>query len=196
MDELNTNISALLITLNEEENIDAVLQNLDFADEIIVVDSFSTDRTVEKIKKHSKVKLHQRKFKNYTDQKEFAQSLASNDWILFLDADERVTPKLKNEILEITGNSDNTVAAYYVFRIFMFQNKVLRFSGWQSDKNYRLFRKSKVHFTKERIVHETLVVEGDSETLKNKLVHFSYSGYEDYKSKMIKYGRMRAYEEH
>ncbi|PRX54106.1 glycosyltransferase family 2 protein [Flagellimonas meridianipacifica] len=194
MDKAKNDISALLITLNEEDNIDAVLENLSFVNEIVVVDSYSSDATAEKVQNHKGVKLIQREFKNYTDQKEFALSQAKNDWILFLDADERVTPELKNEILEVT-NGSNTASAYYFLRKFMFQNQVLRFSGWQTDKNYRLFKKSKVRFDQEKIVHETLIVNGDSATLKNKLIHYSYSNYEDYKGKMIKYGEMKAMEE-
>ncbi len=187
-------ISALLITFNEIEHIDAVLSNLDFADEIIVVDSYSTDGTIDRIQKHSKAKLIKRPFKNYTDQKSFTMEQASHDWVLFIDADERITVPLKNEILK-TINSDNPTAAYYFYRTFMFQKQILRYSGWQSDKNYRLFRKSKVHFTTDRIVHETLVVDGKSDVLKHKLIHYSYKNYEDYKGKMIKYGQMKAQEE-
>lgn len=188
-------ISALLITLNEEKNIDEVLENLSFADEIIVVDSFSTDNTVEKISQHKTVKLIQREFKNYTDQKGFALEQANYEWVLFLDADERVTPELQEEILQIVNHEANTASAYYFLRTFMFKNKVLRFSGWQTDKNYRLFKKDKVHFAEDRIVHETLVVEGESETLKNRLLHYSYANYDDYKGKMIKYGKMKAMDE-
>lgn len=188
-------ISAVLITYNEDIHINAVLENVKFADEIIVVDSFSTDGTIEKIKEHPNVKLIQRPFLNYTDQKSYALKQATHDWVLFLDADERVPDRLRNEILKTVNSSKPTADAYYFYRTFMFKNKILHFSGWQSDKNYRLFRKSKVHFTQDRIVHETLVVDGPSGVLKNKLIHYSYKNYEDYKGKMIKYGQMKAQEE-
>ena len=187
-------ISALLITFNEAKNIKAVLENLDFADEIIVVDSFSTDSTVELIKTYKNVKLIQRPFINYTDQKSFALKQASYEWVLFLDADERVTEELKKEIVQTVKNNETNCVAYYFLRTFMFKNKVLRFSGWQSDKNYRLFKKDKVSFKQDRIVHETLKVNGKSGTLKNRLLHYSYKNYEEYKGKMIKYGKMRAKE--
>lgn len=99
MDKLRNKISALIITFNEQDNIQQVIDNVGFSDEIIVVDSFSTDNTVQIIKENPKVKLIQRKFVNYTDQKSFALEQASHDWVLFLDADERLTDKLKNEIL-------------------------------------------------------------------------------------------------
>ena len=192
--KVKNKISAVFITLNEVTNIDQVLTNVQFADEIIVVDSFSTDGTVERIKNRPNVKLIQRPFLNYTDQKAYAMSQASHDWVLFMDADERLTDKLKNEIL-VTINNEPKAVAYFFYRTFMFGNKILRFSGWQSDKNYRLFRKSKVSFTKDRIVHETLIVDGAVDVLKHKLIHFSYKDYSDYKGKMIKYGQMKAQEE-
>ncbi len=188
-------LSALMITFNEIEHIDAVLENLDFADEIIIVDSFSTDGTVERIKAHPKAKLIQRAFKNYTDQKSFALTQATHDWVLFMDADERITEALKKEIEDTLKYRSSKASAYYFYRVFMFKDEVLRFSGWQTDKNYRLFRKSKVHFLQERIVHETLVVDGKSDYMENKLIHYSYNNYYDYKNKMIKYGQMKAQEE-
>ena len=189
-------ITALLITYNEVKNIDAVLENIGFVDEIIIVDSYSTDGTIEKIKKYPNVRLIQRAFKNYTDQKSFAMEQANNDWVLFMDADERLTDPLKNEILKKINSKEQDIVAFMFLRTFMFKDKVLRFSGWQSDKNYRLFRKSKVHFDAHRIVHETLIVQGKSEVLKNKLIHFSYDEYADYKGKMVKYGQMKALEEY
>ncbi len=188
-----TKITALLITLNEEKHMEKVLENLSFCDEIIVVDSFSTDNTTSIIAKYQHVKLIQREFKNYTDQKQFALEKATHNWVLFMDADERVTPLLKTEILS-TINLDNPAAAYFFLRTFMYKNEVLRFSGWQTDKNYRLFQKSKVKFVKDRIVHETLEVNGTSKTLKNRLIHYSFNSYEEYKGKMIKYGKMKAKE--
>jgi len=194
MNKANQKISALLITYNEEDNINEVLTNLSFADEIIVVDSYSTDNTINLIKKHKNVQLICREFVNYTDQKKYTLEQANYDWVLFIDADERITPSLKAEILEVI-NRPHKIVAYYFQRTFMFKTEKLRFSGWQSDKNYRLFRKSKVHFNQDRIVHETLVVDGLSGTLSNKLLHYSYKGYEDYKRKMLKYGKMKAREE-
>ncbi|EAR00171.1 CDP-glycerol glycerophosphotransferase family protein [Maribacter sp. HTCC2170] len=193
--EKTEKITALLITFNEINNIEEVLENVSFANEIIVVDSFSSDGTVDKIKEYPKVKLIQRAFKNYTDQKSFAMEQASNDWVLFMDADERLTDGLKNEILKTINSKSNTIVAFMFSRTFMFKNKILRFSGWQSDKNYRLFRKTKVKFDNDLIVHESLIVNGESGVMKNKLIHYSYSDYEDYKAKMIKYGQMKAAEE-
>ncbi|MDG3583605.1 glycosyltransferase family 2 protein [Galbibacter pacificus] len=186
-------LSAVIITYNEINYIKDCVESVLFADEIIVVDSFSTDGTWEYLRQHEKVTSVQHPFENFTKQKSYALSLANNDWIYFFDADERVTPKLQKEIIE-TINSPKTCDAYWNYRTFMFKNKRLYFSGWQTDKVYRLFKKSKCEFTNERIVHETLKVNGTEGKLKHKLLHFSYKDYHDYKGKMIKYGQLKAKE--
>ena len=116
MSKEDAKISALVITYNEEENIEGILDNLSFADELIVIDSYSTDRTVALIEEHPNVKLIQRKFINYTDQKSYALTQASHDWVLFLDADERLTPELKAEVLEVIHSDESDVAAYFFKR--------------------------------------------------------------------------------
>lgn len=186
-------ITGLIIAYNEEKHIGEVLKNIDFVDEIIVVDSYSTDNTLKIIDAFPNVKVYQKKFEDFTSQRNYALELASNDWILFIDADERVTPELKEEILK-TIRSQHTKAAYYFVRKFMYKSEPLHFSGWQTDKNYRLFRKSKASYVSERLVHETLQVNGESGVLKNKLIHYSFDDYDVYKGKMIKYGKLRAKE--
>jgi glycosyltransferase involved in cell wall biosynthesis len=193
--DLNTNraISALIITLNEEIHMRELLTDLQFVDEVIVVDSFSTDQTKSIATGFANVKFIENRFENYTAQRNFAILQAKNDWILFLDADERLTPELKAEIVQIVQleNPDN---AYLFYRKFMFKQAVLRFSGWQTDRIFRLFNKNYAHYTTERLVHEKLDVEGSIGTLKNKLIHFSYSDYYSYKTKMKQYGKLKAIE--
>ena len=186
-------ISGLIITFNEEKHIKSVIENIDFVDEVIIVDSNSSDKTIEIINSFPHVKLVQRNFDDFTSQRNFALSLANNEWILFIDADERVTEGLKNEILEITSKKSN-ISAFYFYRKFMYKNKPLHFSGWQTDKNFRLFKKSKCSYVSERLVHETLQVNGEIGILKNKLIHYSFDDYKKYKSKMISYGKLRAKE--
>lgn len=188
-----TKITALIITYNEIGYIERCLDSIGFADEIIVVDSFSTDGTYEYLVGRVDVQVLQHKFENFTLQKSYALGLASFDWILFLDADEVITTALAIEIEEITSGP-TPHSAFWVCRKFMFQQKRLRFSGWQTDKNYRLFRKSKAKFTDQRLVHETLEVQGSTGVLKHKLIHYSYKNYADYKGKMLHYGRLKALE--
>ena len=154
-------ISALVITYNEIGYIEKCLESIAFADEIVVVDSYSTDGTYEYLLSQPNVRVIQNPFNNFTAQKSFALSQAENDWILFVDADEVVSPALRKEIKE-TVSSDADHVAYWFYRTFMFGDQVLRFSGWQTDKNYRLFRKSKARFSDKKIVHETLEVNGTS----------------------------------
>lgn len=187
-------LSALIITYNEMGYIEKCIDSVSFADEIIVVDSFSTDGTYEYLKNHPKVRIIQNPFENFTSQKTFTLKQAANDWVLFLDADEVVTEALQKEIIA-TINNPEADQAYWFYRKFMFQNQPLNFSGWQTDKNHRLFRKSKACFTDKKIVHETLEVDGKSGILKEKLIHYCYKDYEDYKSKMLKYGQLKAKED-
>lgn len=186
-------LTALVITYNEIGYIEKCIESVSFADEIIVVDSFSTDGTYEYLKDNPKVKVIQNPFENFTAQKSFALKQATNDWVLFLDADEIVSDALQNEISE-TVASDTDIAAFWFYRQFMFKNEKLNFSGWQTDKNYRLFRKSKAVFSDCKIVHETLDVDGTSGILNEKLTHYCYKNYEDYKGKMLKYGQLKAVE--
>lgn len=193
MTKIAEKVSALIITYNEMGYIQKCIESVSFADEILVVDSYSTDGTYEYLLNHPKVKVIQNPFENFTAQKSFALKQASNDWVLFLDADEIVSSSLKNEI-EGTIEKQPEEVAFWFYRQFMFKNEKLRFSGWQTDKNYRLFRKSKAKFCDHKIVHETLEIEGKSGILKEKLIHYCYKNYEDYKGKMLKYGRLKAIE--
>lgn len=186
-------LSVLIITLNEEEHLKSLLSDLDFADEIVIVDSFSTDGTEIISKSFPKVKFTQNKFENFSAQRNFAISQAKNDWILFLDADEVLTPELKQEIIETLKNNQ-TYTAYFFERIFMFEDTVLKYSGNQTDKIFRLFDKKSARYDDKRLVHEKLIVNGEIGFLKNKLIHYSYSSYDDYKEKIIFYGRFKAQE--
>lgn len=186
-------VSGLIITYNEERNIAAVLSCFNFCDEIIVVDSFSTDKTVEIAQQNPKVKVYQQEFVDYTKQRNKALSLAENDWVFFLDGDERTTPDLEKEIID-TINDKDSKDAYYIYRIFFVGQKKINFSGTQNDKNFRLFRKSKAFYTETKKVHETLEVQGSTGILKHKLLHYSFENFESFKKKMIYYGLLKGTE--
>ena len=190
---LKEKISGLIITFNEEKNIQEVLECFDFCDEIIVVDSFSNDKTVEIAAKHPKVKIIQNKFEDFTKQRNLALENAKNDWVLFLDGDERITKELEKEIIE-TINDSKACDAYYFYRIFFLGKEKIRFSGTQNDKNFRLFRKSKAHYDTNKKVHETLIVNGSTGFLKNKLDHYTFDNEEEYLAKLNSYSKLRAKE--
>ncbi len=193
MTHLKEKISGLIITYNEEKNIREVLECFDFCDEIIVVDSYSKDKTIDIARSFSNVTIVQNKFEDYTKQRNLALDLANNDWVFFLDGDERISEKGKQEIIE-TVNNPNACDAYYIYRIFFLGQQKIRFSGTQNDKNFRLFRKSKAYYDDLKKVHETLLVNGKTGFLENKLLHYSFENYDSFKEKMIYYGQLKGLE--
>ena len=186
-------ISALLITYNEEKHIERFLEDADYADEIIIVDSFSEDRTVEIAKLNPKVKLFLKEFDNFSDQRNFALSKASHEWVTFFDADEHITENLKKELISIT-NLKNPLDAYFVYRKSFFRNKPIKFSGFQSDKVIRLFKKSNCLYRSDYLVHEVLNINGQIGKLNNKLEHYTFYSIENYQHKLASYSKLRAKE--
>lgn len=186
-------ISALIITLNEEDNIQDLLSGLSFVDEIIIVDSFSTDKTTELALQFPRVKVFHHKFEDFTKQRNLALKYATYDWILFIDADERLTFSNQTEILNIIRD-DNAKDAYLMYRKFYYCKRKINFSGTQNDKNFRLFRKSKAYYDRSKKVHETLIVNGSVGKMSSKLEHYSFSSYEEYRTKMIHYGTLKGQE--
>jgi glycosyltransferase involved in cell wall biosynthesis len=132
-----TKITAIIPTLNEEIHIADAIKSVKFADEIIVIDSFSTDKTIE-IAEKLQVKIIKRKFDDFSSQKNFAIDQASYDWIYILDADERVTPEVEKEILEAVKSPKDFVG-FFVRRTFYFCGKRLNHGGCQRDKVVRYF---------------------------------------------------------
>lgn len=181
-------ITALAITLNEEENVKQYVESLSFADEIIFIDSNSTDKTAELAKSFG-VKVIQRDFDNFSNQRNFAISQAKNDWIVFFDLDEIVTPKLEAEILSISNSTPDCVA-YYVKRNFHFMGKHIKFGGWQSDKAIRVFNKK--HCTYEGLVHEKVKTQGKIGYLKERVNHYSYKSFDNYNNKLNLYSKLQA----
>ncbi len=190
--QLHPKITALVITYNEESNMKRFLQDLSFADEIIIVDSLSTDKTKEIAEKHPNCKFIERKFDNFSNQKNFALEQATNDWIVFFDPDEHISGSLKTEIL-MTVNSPDTQDAYWVRRRFFFLGKHIKHSGWKNDKVIRLFKKSKCQYKKTKLVHEEIECSTKG-YLKSKLNHYSFNSTKSYMKKLDLYARFKAEE--
>ena len=186
-----TKITAIIPTFNEEANIQNALDAVRFADEIIVIDSFSTDATVSIVKKNNAVLL-QRKFDNFSSQKNFAISKASHDWIFLLDADEIIDQKLEEEITRTVNSNDLDYAAFYIYRNFFFKEKRLYYSGWRRDKVIRLFRKDTSEYQGK--VHEEIFTKEKVGFLSEKIQHYSYRSYDQYKSKLKVYSKLQAEE--
>jgi len=165
-------ISAVIITYNEEKRLEPALKSLEgLVSEVVVVDSFSTDDTVKLAKKYSS-RVFQRKWTDYADQKNYANTHASFPWILSLDADERISPELREEILEIKKEEPDC-SGFSIPRLVFYLGRWIRHSGWYPDRKIRLFRKDKARWEGE-YVHEALMIEGNVKKLKGPIHHFTY----------------------
>jgi glycosyltransferase involved in cell wall biosynthesis len=179
-------LSAVIITFNEEKNIDRCLASLHgIADEIIVVDSFSTDRTKEICAKYG-VKFFEHKFEGHIQQKNHAASLATFDHILSIDADEALSEELKNEIKRVKSDWKND--GYYVNRLTNYCGKWIRHCGWYPDRKLRLFKKDKGKWAGFN-PHDKLELHDASNTsrLDGDLLHYSYYTIEDHISQVNKF---------
>ena len=188
-----TKITAIIPTLNEEIHIADAIASVKFADEIIVIDSFSTDKTIE-IAEKLNVKIIKRKFDDFSSQKNFAIDQAKHPWIYILDADERVTPEVEKEILKAVKDPKDYVG-FYVKRTYYFSGKKVNYSGFQRDKVIRLFLKEFCRYN-GNLVHETITAKGKLGFFKHKIDHYSYRNYDHYISKMNHYGALKAKQLH
>lgn len=172
-------LSVCIITGNEEENIRRCLESVSgWVDEIVVVDSFSTDKTVEICYEYTD-RVFQHRWLGYIGQKSIARNLASNDWVLFVDADEAVSDKLKQEILQLFEKGAPTDAVGYDFpRQVWFLNRWIRHGDWYPDTKLRLFKKSCGHCCGCE-PHERIDVDGVVHHLKSPLYHYTYDDIRD-----------------
>jgi glycosyltransferase involved in cell wall biosynthesis len=183
-------VTAVLITYNEEANIEAALKSLSgIADEIVVVDSFSTDRTVKMARAFTD-KVITRKWTNYSDQKNFADGLASHPWILSLDADERISDGLRTEILALRCE-EPSCAGFSMPRLVFYLGRWIRHCGWYPDRKVRLFRKDAARWEGE-YVHEKLVISGEIRRFKNPIHHFTYRSIGDHMTRLDKFADLGA----
>jgi glycosyltransferase involved in cell wall biosynthesis len=183
-------ISAVIITFNEEKRLEPALKSLaGLVSEIVVVDSFSTDSTVKLAKKYTN-KVFQRKWTDYSDQKNYANTHASFPWILSLDADERISPELREEILEIK-KEEPEYDGFLIPRQVYYLGKWIRHSGWYPDRKLRLFRKDKARWEGE-YVHERLVIEGKIQKLSGSIHHFTYRNISEHLDRINKFSELGA----
>jgi glycosyltransferase involved in cell wall biosynthesis len=167
-----------VVCFNEESNIGACLKSLRWCDEIVVVDSFSTDRTVE-ICRHYTDRVIQRQWAGYADQKMYAHSQATKDWILSVDADERVTPELREEIGRVLAQDNNDCSGYALPRLVFYLGRWWWRGGWYPDYTVRLFRRDRASWGGTE-PHDKVLVEGEVRRLRNPLHHFTYRNVEDH----------------
>ena len=175
-------LSAVLITLNEENNIAACLDSIRWADEIVVVDSGSTDQT-RSIARGRGARVYEIPFRDFASQKNSAIEQAKGDWILLLDADERITDALSEEIRTVIERGTNTV--YAIARATFFFGRPLRFSGAQHDAPIRLFPRGRARLSQP--VHEEIVTELPVRRLENAMLHYSTADKRHYQEKLDRY---------
>ncbi len=183
-------ISVTIIALNEEAKIGDCLKSLDWADEIIVSDSGSTDKTVEICESYGAT-VYSDTWEGFGKQKNLCASRAKNDWVFNIDADERVTPALREEILSAASNDQNN--GYCVPRKNHFAGVWVKHCGWYPDYCLRLYKKECGSFS-ERLVHEAVQLKGPEGYLKNPLIHLTYDSVAEYKTRAVRYSDLGAQE--
>ncbi len=165
-------ISATIIVRNEEDNIAEVCETLDWADELVIVDSDSTDRTVEIAAKYTD-KIYNRTWNGYKDKHEFADAQTTGDWIFWIDADERVTDELRESIERLRRLPDSQLAdGYRIARRTEYLGRWIRHSGWYPDYQMRLYRKDKSYWGGVA-PHQTARVDGRIEVLEGEFLHYT-----------------------
>tara|TARA_B100000787_G_scaffold13596_1_gene9807 strand:+ start:78 stop:782 length:705 start_codon:yes stop_codon:yes gene_type:complete len=183
---MSNSLSVVIITKNEENFIEDAIKSAQFAEEIIVLDSSSSDKTCEIAKKLG-AKVYQQQWLGFGAQKNKAIDLASNEWIFVLDSDERIPLDLRTEIIEILINP--LFDAYHVPRLNNFFGKNIKTCGLYPDYSIRLFRWTKGRFDNVP-VHESVRVDGKVSKLKNHMIHLAYENIEEFIEKQKKYAKL------
>lgn len=183
-------VSVVIVTKDEERNIRDALESVREFEEVVVVDAFSADSTVEICKRYTP-RVFQQEWAGYAKQKQAAVDLATKEWVLILDADERVTPELKRELAGKIGEGIRD--GFYLPRKNFFLGKWIRHSGWWPDYTLRLFRKEVSH-VEYREVHEKVVVKGSVGYLEEPMEHYTYRTIAEYLRKMEQYSTLSANE--
>lgn len=165
-------ISVALITYNEEANIRACLDSVKWADEIVVVDSHSTDGTPGIAREYAE-KVFARDWNGINEQRQFALEQCTGEWVLCVDADERVTPELRDEIRDLFAAGEPDCDGFLIPRRTFFLGRWIRHCGWYPGRKLRLFRREKARFG-DNDPHDRVLLDGSTRTLKNDLLHFTY----------------------
>ncbi len=182
--------SVAIITKNEEKNIGRCLESVKWADEIVIVDSGSTDKTLKICRKYN-CKIIESEWLGFGKTKKFAVDSATNNWILSIDADEEVTPDLKKKILEILDNPKFN--GYKIKRKSFYINKWINHCGWNKEYKLRLFNKQFGNFN-EQMVHESVKLNGKIAKINKILKHYTYPNISSHLQKIDRYSKLFATE--
>jgi glycosyltransferase involved in cell wall biosynthesis len=180
-------VSGLVTCFNEEHNIGECIESMQWCDEIIVVDSYSTDRTPDIARSYDRVRFFQRSYFGAGAQKNWALKHVKNPWVFLLDSDERCTPGLRAEIEDLLARGPDHLA-YTINRDVYFLGKRIRHSGWQRDRVARLFKTGTAYYENRR-VHSLLHTTGEAPILKHSMEHYMVDrSFDDYAFRLAKYG--------
>jgi glycosyltransferase involved in cell wall biosynthesis len=180
----------VVLTLNEERVLAGCLTSLEWADAVLVVDSASSDATLE-VASAAGARIHQRTFDNFSRQRQAALDLVETEWTLFVDADERVTDALCAEV-RAAVDSASANAGYWIPRRNVFWGREIRGGGWWPDRQLRLVRTERARFDLERPVHEVPDLSGSAGELTVPLVHLNYDSWAEFRSKQARYALLEA----
>lgn len=181
------NISFVILTFNSEKYLHEVLKSIEFANEIIIVDSGSTDNTLNIAKEFKNINIYHQKWLGFGKQKQFGVEKTTNEWVFVLDSDEIFTNDLKEEILQIIKNP--SCKAYKVARLNFFFGKAVKKMGLYPDYSIRFFNKNYAKFN-ERNVHESIETKEKVGKLKNHFLHYAYENIEQFINKQNKYSSL------
>ncbi len=183
-------VSGIVTCGNEERHIRACLESLAWCDEIVVLDSFSSDRTPEIARSFPRVRFFERPYYGAAAAKNYAMDQAAHEWMFILDSDERCTPELRREIEGLLAAGPRH-EAYRVRRRCFFLGRPIRFSGWQHDRVVRLIKRGGARHANAR-VHPKVEVRGEAPLLRSPIVHYMVEDFHDYLRRMVKYGHWGA----
>ena len=182
-------LSVCIVTENEERNIEAALKTVVFANEIIIVDAYSSDRTVELCKKYTD-QIYLNPYQGCGPQRKFALEKATKEWVLILDADERLSIELQQEIQAVLNSTTEFAGFVLPFQSF-YLGRAIKFGDWYKERHLRLFRRIKGQIT-SKFVHSGLEVEGKLSNLYNYVLHYSFPVVETVLNKINNYSTLGA----
>ncbi|MGB0883762.1 MAG: glycosyltransferase family 2 protein [Flavobacteriales bacterium] len=186
-------LTAIIPTYNEELNLAQAIESVLWADEVIIVDSFSTDSTVEIAKSYPKCTVVQHEYEHSAAQKNWIIPQAKHEWILLLDADEWIEADLIKEIQTVLEQDSIEEKGFWMNRLNKFMGKWVHYSGWQNDAVVRLFHREYSVYENKR-VHAEVLCEGKIGRLKHKIKHNTYKDFSTYLKKLDTYSNWKAYD--
>lgn len=185
-------ICGAVIARDEEDSIDRCLEALAWADSLLVVlDDRTVDTTAQRAVRHG-ARVEVRTFLDYARQRNAALEMAESDWVLFVDADEVVTPELAREVLQVAAEGPSTISGYWIPRKNILFGRWVRHAGWSPDYQLRLLRRRDARYREDRSVHELVELQGEAGYLSNPLIHYNYSSLVEFLARQRVYATMEA----